>query len=98
MTNCLRVYLYLFLQVTAVKVALSSGTQNQKVDSVMAKPLKEQAFATPEKVAELVQKVCDIFNSCFVSLFSGYSLHWFLKIFLNLAGFPYCIVKCHFFC
>ncbi|KAK8973178.1 hypothetical protein V6N11_049525 [Hibiscus sabdariffa] len=44
-------------KVTAVKVALSSGTQNKKVDSVMAKPLKEQAFATPEKVAELVQKV-----------------------------------------
>ena len=98
MTNCLRVYLYLFLQVTAVKVALSSGTQNQKIDSVMAKPLKEQAFATPEKMAELVQKVCHIFNSCFASLFGGYSLHWFLKIFLNLAGFPYCIVKCHFFC
>ncbi len=46
------------LQVTAVRVALSSGTQNPKVDSIMAKPLKEQAFATPEKVAELVQKVC----------------------------------------
>ncbi|KAG8471879.1 hypothetical protein CXB51_036401 [Gossypium anomalum] len=44
-------------KVTAVKVALSSGTQNQKRDSVMAKPLKEQAFATPEAVAELVQKV-----------------------------------------
>lgn len=45
------------MQVTAIKVALSTGTQNQKVDSVMAKPLKEQAFATPDKVAELVQKV-----------------------------------------
>ncbi|KAL1064695.1 hypothetical protein V6Z11_D13G230200 [Gossypium hirsutum] len=44
-------------KVTAVKVALSSGTQNKKRDSVMAKPLKEQAFATPEAVAELVQKV-----------------------------------------
>ncbi|KAK9288072.1 hypothetical protein L1049_016518 [Liquidambar formosana] len=44
-------------KVTAVKVALSSGTQNQKLDSVMAKPLKEQAFATPDKVAELVQRV-----------------------------------------
>ncbi|XP_012451198.1 conserved oligomeric Golgi complex subunit 3 [Gossypium raimondii] len=44
-------------KVTAVKVALSSSTQNKKVDSVMAKPLKEQAFAAPEKVAELVQKV-----------------------------------------
>ncbi|KAJ6891360.1 hypothetical protein NC651_024759 [Populus alba x Populus x berolinensis] len=44
-------------KVTAVKLALSSGSQNQKVDSVMAKPLKDQAFATPDKVAELVQKV-----------------------------------------
>ncbi|XP_022750025.1 conserved oligomeric Golgi complex subunit 3-like isoform X3 [Durio zibethinus] len=44
-------------KVTAVKVALSSGTKNQIVDSVMAKPLKEQAFAKPEMVAELVQKV-----------------------------------------
>ncbi|KAK9274826.1 hypothetical protein L1049_022078 [Liquidambar formosana] len=44
-------------KVTAVKVALSSGSQNQKLDSVMAKPLKEQAFATPDKVAELVQRV-----------------------------------------
>ncbi|KAM7275531.1 hypothetical protein ACFE04_017397 [Oxalis oulophora] len=44
-------------KVTAVKVSLSSGTPNQKVDSVMAKPLKDQAFATPDKVAELVQKV-----------------------------------------
>ncbi|KAE8689175.1 Sec34-like family protein isoform 4 [Hibiscus syriacus] len=44
-------------KVTAVKVALSTGTRNQKLDYVMAKPLKEQAFATPEKVAELVQKV-----------------------------------------
>ncbi|KAB5538326.1 hypothetical protein DKX38_015859 [Salix brachista] len=44
-------------KVTAVKLALSSSSQNQKVDSVMARPLKDQAFATPEKVAELVQKV-----------------------------------------
>ncbi|XP_058001885.1 conserved oligomeric Golgi complex subunit 3 isoform X3 [Hevea brasiliensis] len=44
-------------KVTAVKVALSSGNQNQKVDSIMAKPLKDQAFATPDKVAELVQKI-----------------------------------------
>lgn len=34
------------------------GSQNQKVDSVMAKPIKDHAFATPDKVAELVQKVC----------------------------------------
>ncbi|XP_021804976.1 conserved oligomeric Golgi complex subunit 3 isoform X2 [Prunus avium] len=44
-------------KVTAVKVAMSSGSQNQKAESVMAKPLKDQAFATPDKVAELVQKV-----------------------------------------
>ncbi|XP_072997386.1 conserved oligomeric Golgi complex subunit 3 [Typha latifolia] len=44
-------------KVTAVKVALSSGNQSQKLDSVLAKPLKNQAFAAPEKVAELVQKV-----------------------------------------
>ncbi|KAL6519237.1 Golgi transport complex subunit 3 [Orobanche gracilis] len=43
-------------KVTAVKVALSSGSRNQK-DSAMSKPLKDQAFATPEKVAEIVQKV-----------------------------------------
>lgn len=45
-------------KVTAVKVALSSGSQNQK-ESAMSKPLKDQAFATPDKVAELVQKVSD---------------------------------------
>ncbi|TXG61719.1 hypothetical protein EZV62_013082 [Acer yangbiense] len=44
-------------KVTAVKVSLYSVGQNQKVDLVMGKPLKEQAFATPDKVAELVQKV-----------------------------------------
>ncbi|XP_059458289.1 conserved oligomeric Golgi complex subunit 3-like [Corylus avellana] len=44
-------------KVTAVKFALSSGIQNQKLESVMAKPLKDQAFASPDKVAELVQKV-----------------------------------------
>ncbi|XP_073033506.1 conserved oligomeric Golgi complex subunit 3-like [Primulina eburnea] len=44
-------------KVTAVKVALSSGSQNQKVESAINRPLKDQAFATPEKVAELVQKV-----------------------------------------
>ncbi|XP_074280825.1 conserved oligomeric Golgi complex subunit 3 isoform X2 [Silene latifolia] len=44
-------------KVTAVKVAISAGNQNQKHESVMSKPLKEQAFATIEKVAELVQKV-----------------------------------------
>ncbi|KAL6859379.1 hypothetical protein ACP4OV_017638 [Aristida adscensionis] len=44
-------------KVTAVKAALSSGSQGQKLDSVLAKPLKTQAFASPDKVAELVQKV-----------------------------------------
>ncbi|KAK6945655.1 Conserved oligomeric Golgi complex, subunit 3, partial [Dillenia turbinata] len=46
-------------KVTAVKVALSSGSQNQKLESVISKPLKDQAFASPDKVAELVQKVND---------------------------------------
>ncbi|KAF5198333.1 Conserved oligomeric golgi complex subunit [Thalictrum thalictroides] len=44
-------------KVTAVKVALSSSNQEQNPDSVLAKPLKNQAFATPDKVAELVQTV-----------------------------------------
>ncbi|XP_048543098.1 LOW QUALITY PROTEIN: conserved oligomeric Golgi complex subunit 3-like [Triticum urartu] len=44
-------------KVTAVKVALSSGSQGQNLDSVLAKPLKTQAFASSDKVAELVQKV-----------------------------------------
>ncbi|URE08180.1 Sec34-like family [Musa troglodytarum] len=44
-------------KVTAVKVALSSGNQGPKLDSVVAKPLKSQAFAAPDKVAELVQRV-----------------------------------------
>ncbi|XP_065849843.1 conserved oligomeric Golgi complex subunit 3 [Euphorbia lathyris] len=44
-------------KVTAVRVALSSSGQNDKVESMMAKPLKDQAFATPDKVSELVLKV-----------------------------------------
>ncbi|VFQ92552.1 unnamed protein product [Cuscuta campestris] len=43
-------------KVTAVKVALS-GSQNQKFESAMAKPLKDQAFASTEKIAEILQKV-----------------------------------------
>ncbi|MCL7023925.1 hypothetical protein MKW94_015653, partial [Papaver nudicaule] len=43
--------------VTAVKGALSSGSQERKPDSALSKPLRTQAFATPDKVAELVQKV-----------------------------------------
>jgi methyl coenzyme M reductase beta subunit len=46
-------------KVTAVKSALSSANQGQKSDSVLAKPLKSQAFASPDKVAEVVQKVRD---------------------------------------
>ncbi|KAJ3704870.1 hypothetical protein LUZ61_008575 [Rhynchospora tenuis] len=46
-------------KVTAVKAALSSANQGQKSDSVLAKPLKSQAFASPDKVAEVVQKVRD---------------------------------------
>ncbi|KAM0949240.1 putative oligomeric Golgi complex, subunit 3, cullin repeat-like-containing domain superfamily [Dioscorea sansibarensis] len=44
-------------KVTAVKVALSAGNQAQKSDSLLSKPLTSQAFATPDKVAELIQKV-----------------------------------------
>ncbi|KAL6010558.1 Golgi transport complex subunit 3 [Asimina triloba] len=43
-------------KVTAVKVALSSGGQ-EKLDSVLAKPLRNQAFASPDKIAELFEKV-----------------------------------------
>nr|XP_043637301.1 conserved oligomeric Golgi complex subunit 3 isoform X2 [Erigeron canadensis] len=44
-------------KVTTVRGALSSGAQNQKLESPMGKALKDQAFATPDKVAEIVQKV-----------------------------------------
>ncbi|KAG9459772.1 hypothetical protein H6P81_004280 [Aristolochia fimbriata] len=44
-------------KVSAVKGKFSTGGQDQKMDSVLSKPLRDQAFATPEKVAELVQKV-----------------------------------------
>ncbi|KAL4554308.1 hypothetical protein LXL04_039527 [Taraxacum kok-saghyz] len=40
-------------KVTAVRVALSSGAQNLKLESAMGKSLKEHAFATPDKVAEI---------------------------------------------
>lgn len=40
-----------------MKAPLSSGTQNPKLESVMAKPLKDHAFAKPATVAEIVQKV-----------------------------------------
>lgn len=58
-------FVFSFLKVTAVKVALSSGGQNQKLESAMGKPLKDQAFATPDKVAEIVQKVCFCVNFYF---------------------------------
>ncbi|KAJ4745106.1 Conserved oligomeric Golgi complex subunit 3 [Rhynchospora pubera] len=51
--------LFFVTKVTAVKAALSSANQGQKSDSVLAKPLKSQAFASPDKVAEVVQKVRD---------------------------------------
>ncbi|KAI3871200.1 hypothetical protein MKW98_015100, partial [Papaver atlanticum] len=46
-------------KVTAVKGALSSGSQDRKPESALARPLRTQAFATPDKVVELVQKVGD---------------------------------------
>lgn len=59
-----------------MKVALSTGGQNQKTESGMAKPLKDQAFATPDKVAELGQKV------------GHYSLEVFICIYYSFIG-PY---------
>ncbi|CAL9240535.1 unnamed protein product [Arabidopsis halleri] len=50
-------------KVTAIKAALSSGTQNQKVNSVMAKPMKEQAFATPDNVKTLFID-CSLTSKC----------------------------------
>ncbi|XP_068659617.1 conserved oligomeric Golgi complex subunit 3 isoform X1 [Aristolochia californica] len=44
-------------KVSAVRGRLSTGSQDQKVVSIPTKPLRDHAFATPEKVAELVQKV-----------------------------------------
>ncbi|EPS73936.1 hypothetical protein M569_00814, partial [Genlisea aurea] len=44
-------------KVTAVRVALSSTNQNQRKDYGINKPLREQAFASPEKIAEIVDKV-----------------------------------------
>ncbi|MCE0482140.1 hypothetical protein HAX54_040578 [Datura stramonium] len=41
--------------VTAAKGIIRS--QNQKLESGIAKPLKDHAFASPEKIAELLQKV-----------------------------------------
>uniref|UniRef100_A0A0D6R7B6 Conserved oligomeric Golgi complex subunit 3 n=1 Tax=Araucaria cunninghamii TaxID=56994 RepID=A0A0D6R7B6_ARACU len=44
-------------KVTAVKLALSSAGRDQSPESDQFKPLKIQAFATPEKLAELMEKV-----------------------------------------
>ena len=52
---------------TLVKVALSLGSPNQKLESATAKPINNQAFAMPNKVAELAQKVCYVIG-CFVGL------------------------------
>ncbi|KAF6167922.1 hypothetical protein GIB67_027700 [Kingdonia uniflora] len=41
----------------AAKVALSPGSQSQKVDSIFAKPLINQTLATPAKVFQFVQKI-----------------------------------------
>ncbi|PKU70495.1 conserved oligomeric Golgi complex subunit 3 isoform X1 [Dendrobium catenatum] len=46
-------------KVTAVKAVLSSGAQDKKEDSVLAKPLRSYAFAAPERIVELTQKVGD---------------------------------------
>lgn len=74
------------MKVTAVKGALSSVSQNQKVESAINRSLKDQAFATPEKVAELVQKVYFEFR---VSLFCVISVQFpsssrLLKYFVNI--------------
>lgn len=57
------------MKVTAVKVALS-GSQNQKTESAIAKPLKDQAFASIEKIAEILQKVRMVI--CLFYLFDFY--------------------------
>ncbi|KAG0477707.1 hypothetical protein HPP92_012426 [Vanilla planifolia] len=44
-------------KVTAVKAVLSSSAHDKKEDSVLSKPLRSQAFASPEKIAELIHKV-----------------------------------------
>lgn len=62
-----------------MKVALSSGGQNQN----LAKPLKDQAFATPDKVAELAQKVaCYSLELCMHYSFIGQHdiLFWILSV------------------
>lgn len=44
-------------KVTAVKLALSSSGRDKSSEYDNSKPIKHQAFASPDKLAELVQKV-----------------------------------------
>lgn len=44
-------------QVTAVKVSMTATIRSGDVGTDIRKSLKDQAFATPEKVAEMVAKV-----------------------------------------
>lgn len=46
-------------KVTAVKVSMTATARSGDVGSDAQRPLKDQAFATPEKVAEMVAKVDD---------------------------------------
>lgn len=58
-----------FFQVSAVKAVLSSGNQDKKEDSVLAKPLRSHAFAAPERIVELTQKA----RKC------AFDFHWLNK-------------------
>lgn len=44
-------------QVTALKASMTASARIRATDSEEPKALKEQAFATPEKVAEMISKV-----------------------------------------
>eukprot|EP00249_Psilotum_nudum_P016375 c25792_g1_i1 orf=138-2456(+) len=46
-------------KVTAVKLSMNSSTRGRHAELGAPKPLKDQAFAAPEKVAEMVAKVED---------------------------------------
>ncbi|XP_020593355.1 conserved oligomeric Golgi complex subunit 3 [Phalaenopsis equestris] len=46
-------------KVSAVKAVLSAGAQDKKENSVLAKPLRSHAFATPDRIVELIQKVSE---------------------------------------
>lgn len=60
---------------TAVKVALSSSSPDRKVDSVLAKPLKSQAFASPENVSELIGKVSAAIQQDLVTVIAKMKLY-----------------------